>query len=196
MNTHLAHLAHLAEDHVRLLVATDAAALHVAAPHVRFVKSSFGPCYEALFNRIEIDRGTLALPEPLLRIVVAHEVGHATQRKTMLLDFAWTTLAMAALMSIPCIMFATLRGDELWRVSAPGLGFVLAYFACWKLRRTRAAKRSAALEIDADAKAASIYGAASALRALEAMSSRGHIDAARLDALRARLSSARNSCRD
>jgi Zn-dependent protease with chaperone function len=178
-----------AQDHVRSLIADDAAALHVAAPRVRFVATSGGPCYEALFNRIEIDRSTLALPEPLLRIVVAHEVGHATQRKAMLLDFARTALAMAALMSVPCVAFATLPDEELWRVSVPGFGFVLAFFACWRVLRARGLKRSATLELDADAKAASICGAALALQALEAMATRGYIDTARLDAMRARLPS-------
>jgi predicted metal-dependent hydrolase len=95
------------EQHILSLVAADAAALHVTPPHVRFVTECAGPCYEALFNRIEVDRATLALPEPLLRIVVAHEVGHATQRGTMLLDFAWTVLSVMALLSIPCVVLAT-----------------------------------------------------------------------------------------
>jgi hypothetical protein len=179
-----------AEDHVRSLIADDAAVLHVAPPRVRFVTTSGGPCYEALFNRIEIDPNTLALPEPLLRIVVAHEVGHATQRRTMLLDFARTAFVMAALLSIPCLLFANAPDEELWRVSVPGMGFVAAFFACGKIWRAYGAKRSAALELDADAKAASICGAAAALQALEAMASRGYIDAARLDAMRARLLSA------
>ncbi|WP_250515969.1 M48 family metalloprotease [Caballeronia sp. INDeC2] len=175
------------EEHIVALVAADAAALHVTPPHVRFVKRGAGPCYEALFNRIEVDRDTLALPEPSLEIVVAHEVGHATQRRTMLLDFAWTVLSVTALLSIPCIVFATLPDEEFWRVSVPGLGFVAAYFACGRLWRIRGAKRSDAFELDADAKAASLCGAASALAALEAMATRGHIDKARLDAMRARL---------
>ncbi|KXV06270.1 hypothetical protein CR51_12030 [Caballeronia megalochromosomata] len=177
------------EQHILSLVDADAAALHVTPPRVRFVTASTGPCYEALFNRIELDRATLALPEPLLRIVVAHEVGHATQRKTMLLDFAWTVLSVTALLSIPCIVFATSSDEELWRVSVPGLGFVVAFFACGKFWRARGAKRAAAFELDADAKAASLCGPASALAALEAMAARGHIDAARLDAMRARIAS-------
>ncbi|SAK53103.1 hypothetical protein AWB79_01978 [Caballeronia hypogeia] len=175
------------EDHVVSLVANYAAALHVGAPRVRFVTTPFGPCYEALFNRIEIDRGTLALPDALLRIVVAHEVGHATQRKSMLLDFAWTVLCVAALVSIPCMVFATSPDEDLWRVSVPGAGFALSLIACRKGWRAHGAKRSAAFELDADAKAASICGPASALAALEAMAERGHIDAARLHAMRARL---------
>ncbi|SAK75827.1 hypothetical protein [Caballeronia ptereochthonis] len=184
------------EDRIRSLVAADAAALRVAPPRVRFVKTSGGPCYEALSNCIEIDRSTLALPEPLLRIVIAHEVGHATQRKTMLLDFVRTALVVAALMSVPCVMFTTLPDEELWRVSVPGFGFVLAFFACWRMRRAHGAKRAAALELDADAKAASIYGATPVLQALEVMATRGHIDAARLDAMRARLpfGACRNCC--
>ncbi|SAK83488.1 hypothetical protein AWB80_05497 [Caballeronia pedi] len=173
------------ERHILSLVADDAAALHVAPPHVRFVATSAGACYEALFNRIEIDRATLALPEPLLCIVVAHEVGHATQRRTMLIDFAWTSLCVAMLFAIPCVFFASSFDEDLWRVSAPGLGFVLAYLACWKIWRAHGASRSAALELDADAKAASICGAASALAALEAMATRGHIDTARIEAMRA-----------
>lgn len=175
------------ERHVLALVADDAAALHVAPPRVRFVTSSCGPCYETLLNRIEIDRDTLALPEPLLRIVVAHEVGHATQRRSMLLDFARTLASTMTLLAIPCITFATFPGEDLWRVSVPGLAFVLAFIACLKIWRARGEKRSAAFELDADAKAASIYGPASALAALEAMATRGHISAARLDAMRARL---------
>ncbi|SPB13561.1 Protease HtpX [Caballeronia novacaledonica] len=175
------------EAHILSLVAADAAALHVAPPHVRFVTRSSGPCYEALFNRIELDRATLALPEPLLRIVVAHEVGHATQRGTMLLDFAWTVLSVTMLLSIPCIVFALSPDQELWRVSVPGFAFVVAFFVCGKIWRTRSVERSDAFELDADAKAASLCGAASALAALEAMSTRGHIDTARLDAMRARL---------
>jgi len=173
------------ERHVLSLVADDAAALHLAPPRVRFVAASAGPCYEALFNRIEIDRATLALPEPLLCIVVAHEVGHATQRRAMLIDFAWTSLCVAMLFAIPCVFFASSSDEDLWRVSVPGLGFVLAYIACWKIRRAHGASRSAALELDADAKAASICGPASALAALEAMAARGHIDAARIEAMRA-----------
>ncbi len=178
------------EQHILSLVAADAAALHVTPPHVRFVTGCAGPCYEALFNCIEVDRATLALPEPLLRIVVAHEVGHATQRRTMLLDFAWTALSVMALLSIPCIVFATSSDEDFWRVSVPGFGFVMAFFACGKIWRARSAKRSAAFELDADAKAASLCGAASALAALEVMAARGHIDAARLDAMRARLEAA------
>ncbi|SAK48669.1 hypothetical protein AWB76_01233 [Caballeronia temeraria] len=175
------------EQRILSLVADDAAQLHVAPPRVRFVTTSSGPCYEALFNCIELDRATLALPEPLLQIVVAHEVGHATQRKRMLLDFAWTMLSVMALLSLPCIVFATSSDEDVWRVSVPGFGFVLAFFACARLRRARDAKRAAAFELDADAKAALLCGPASALAALEAMATRGHIDAARLDAMRARL---------
>lgn len=51
----------------------------------------------------------------------------------------------------------------------------------------RAAKRAAAFELDADAKAAQLCGAASTLQALEAMSRCVHIEPARLDAMRARL---------
>ncbi|SAK64362.1 hypothetical protein AWB82_03417 [Caballeronia glebae] len=177
------------EQHILSLVADDAALLHVATPRVRFVTTSSGPCYEALFNRIELDRATLALPEPLLRIVVAHEVGHATQRNSMLLDFAWTVLAAMALLSIPCIIFAISPDDDLWRTGVPGLGFVLAFFACAKIWRMRAVKRAATFELDADAKAASLCGAASALAALETMAARGCIDEARVDAMRARLMS-------
>jgi Zn-dependent protease with chaperone function len=180
----------LAQARVRALIATDAAALHVAPPYVRFVTTSGGACYEALFNRIEIDPGTLALPEPLLSVVIAHEVGHATQRRTMLVEFAWSALIMTALISIPCFLFATSSDEEFWRVSTPGMGFVLAFFAFRKIWRVRAVKRAAAFELDADAKAASIHGPDSALQALEAMAARGHIDDSRLEAMRARLAAA------
>ncbi|MCI1043379.1 M48 family metalloprotease [Caballeronia zhejiangensis] len=175
------------EQRILSLVADDAALLHVATPRVRFVNTSNGPCYEALFNRIELDRATLALPEPLLRIVVAHEVGHATQRKTMLLDFAWTVLSVMMLLSVPCIVFAISSEDDLWRITFPGIGFAFTLFVCLKIWSVRAAKRAAAFELDADAKAAALCGPESALAALEAMAARGHVDAARLDAMRARL---------
>lgn len=180
---------HEARAHVRALIAADAAVLHVAPPRVRFVTRGGGPCYEALFNRIEIDAATLALPEPLLNVVIAHEVGHATQRRTMLFDLARAMLLMAALMSVPCVLFAASPEEELWRVSAPGIGVVLALFASRRIWRTHAARRCTALELDADAKAASIHGASLALQALEVMATRGRIDTARLDAMRARLRS-------
>jgi Zn-dependent protease with chaperone function len=168
------------EEHVRGVVQRFAATLHVRAPRVRFVRASAGPCYEALSNRIEIDEQTLSLPEPLLRIVLAHEVGHATQRRKMLLDFAWTGVGLSALIAVPCIVYAGSLEREIWRVSAPGLAFVLAFIAY----RTRARRRTAALELDADAKAAQLCGAAPTLEALEAMALRVHIEAARLDAMR------------
>ena len=104
-----------------------------------------------------------------------------------MLDFAWTVLSVTALLSIPCIVFAISSDEDVWRVSLPRLAFVAAFFACAKIWRARGAKRSAAFELDADAKAASLCGTASVLAALEAMATRGHIDAARLDAMRARL---------
>lgn len=92
------------EQHVYGLVAHYAHALHVKAPRVRFVRTSSGPCYEALFNRIEIDAYTLALPEPVLTLIVAHEVAHATQRGHMLLDLAWMSLGTAVLFFVPCYL--------------------------------------------------------------------------------------------
>lgn len=100
------------EQRARRLVAGFADTLRVWRPRVRFVKASAGPCYEALFNRIETDTRTLMLPDSMLDIVLAHEVAHATQRRSMLLDLAWTGLASAALLSIPCIVFATSTDDD------------------------------------------------------------------------------------
>jgi Zn-dependent protease with chaperone function len=178
------------EQRARLMVQRFSAALHVRTPDVLVVKAAAGPCYEALFNRIKIDERTLALPESLLSMVLAHEVGHATQRARMLLDFFWTGLGTAALLSVPCIVFATSSGDDIWRVSAPAIGFALALLVCRNALRPRVRKRITALEIDADAKAAQLCGAASALQALEAMSQRVYIEPARLDAMRARLARA------
>lgn len=57
------------------------------------------------------------------------------------------------------------------------------------LLRSRAKKRAAAFELDADAKAAQLCGASRALQALEIMALRVHIEPARLDAaMRARFS--------
>jgi hypothetical protein len=175
------------EQRARSLIAGFAQALNVKAPQVRFVAASAGPCYEALFNRIEVDARTLALPDALLCIVLAHEVAHATQRRSMLFDFAWTGLGTMALLSVPCVMFATSTDDDIWRVSIPGLGFALAWIASWKTWRPHAAKRATAFELDADAKAAQLCGVASTLNALEAMSRRVHIEPVRLAAMRARL---------
>ncbi len=183
----IAMLTNAAEQHARDLVARFAMGLRVKTPRVRFVKTSSGPCYEALFNCIEIDEQTLALPESLLCLVIAHEVGHATQRGTMLLDFVWTGLGAALLLSVPCYMFATSSEGDVWRISAPGLGFALAWFGAWKALRLRATKRAAALELDADAKAAQLCGVACAMNALEVMAQRVHIEPARFDAMRARV---------
>jgi Zn-dependent protease with chaperone function len=174
------------EAHVSSLVTFYAHALHVKAPRVRFVRTSPGPCYEALFNRIEIDERTLALPDAVLALIVAHEVAHATQRRSMLLDLAWTGIGTACLLSIPCYVFAISSDDDIWRVTAPGACFVLIWMACVKLLRARARKRAAAFELDADAKAAQLCGTAHALQALESMALRVRIEPMRLDAMRAR----------
>jgi hypothetical protein len=174
------------EQHVCRLVAHYAHALHVSAPRVRFVRTSTGPCYEALFNRIEIDERTLALPEAVLSLIVAHEVAHATQRLSMLLELLWTGIGTAGLIFVPCYLFAVSSHDDIWRVTAPGVCFVLSWMACLKLARARARKRAAAFELDADAKAAQLCGTASALQALELMALRVHIEPVRLDAMRAR----------
>jgi Zn-dependent protease with chaperone function len=177
------------EQRARALVERFSAALKVRTPDVHVVGRSGGPCYEALFNRIELDERTLALPDALLCIVLAHEVGHATQRASMLLDFVWTGVGTALLLSIPCIVFATSSASDVWRVGVPALGFALALFICRNTLLPRIRKRSAALELDADAKAAQLCGAATALQALEAMSRNVYIEPARLDAMRARLAS-------
>jgi len=180
------------EQHASQLVSGYAAALGIAAPDVRVVEGNVAPCYQALFNRIEIDRRTLALPEPLLCLVVAHEVGHATQRAALLTDFAWTLFGVAALLAAPCIMFAALPADDLWRVSIPGACFVLVLASSYKAWRAHTARRAMALELDADAKAAQLCGALPALHALEAMATRGPVHAARLEALRDRLRASDN----
>jgi hypothetical protein len=178
---------HTPEQHVRDLTARFADALHVKAPRVRVVKTSSGACYEALFNRIEIDERTLALPEPLLSMIVAHEVAHATQRAQMLRDFAWTGIGTVGLFFVPCYVFATSADDDFSRISVPALSFALAAMIGVKIMHPRAMKRAAALELDADAKAAQLCGVRCALQALEAMALRVHIEPARIDAMRARL---------
>jgi Zn-dependent protease with chaperone function len=168
------------EEHIRSVVRRFADTLHVRTPELQFVKSVSGPCYEALSNRIDIDERTLNLPEPLLCIVLAHEVGHATQRRKMLLDFVLTVIAVTAWIVVPCVMLAASAEREIWRISAPGLVFVLAYIAY----RRRVSYRTMKLELDADAKAAQLCGASHALQALEAMAQRMYIEPARLDAMR------------
>jgi hypothetical protein len=185
-----------ASAHARDLVARYATLLDVTPPGVRIVNASAaGPCYEALFNRIEIDTRTLALPELLLCPVLAHEVGHATQRGRMLVDFALTVLGTAALLAVPCYLFASSSEADSWRACAPGLGFTLAWLTLRRALRPRARRRAAAFELDADAKAAQLCGAARTLDALEAMAQRMDIDPARLDAMRARLASNTASAR-
>ncbi|WP_244285615.1 hypothetical protein [Caballeronia concitans] len=181
-----ASIMETAEQHVSRLVANDAAALGIAPPVVRFVATNSGPCYEALFDRIEVDARTLLLPEPLLRLVIAHEVAHATQRRALLLDFAWTVLGVAALIAGPCVMFAAWPDEDLWRVSVPGAVFAFVVAMFFKAWRAHGARRAIALELDADAKAALICGARPALQALEEMTKRGIVDEIRLQAMRER----------
>ncbi|MDR5740435.1 MULTISPECIES: M48 family metalloprotease [unclassified Caballeronia] len=188
----------LAEQRVSRLVARYAAMLGIEPPAVRFVASGSGPCYEALFHRIELDRRTLALPEPQLCFVVAHEVGHATQRPALLLDFARTVLVVTALVAVPCIMFAAWSQADLWRISIPGALCALAVALMRPIWHARTLSRAIALELDADAKAARVCGARSALQALEAMARSGHIDALRLRAMHehcAQIKEAESPCR-
>lgn len=168
------------EEHVSNVVRRFADTLHVRMPGLRFVKSASGPCYEALSNRIDIDERTLNLPEPLLCIVLAHEVAHVTQRTKMLFDFALTGIGVTALIAVPCAVFAASAEREIWRISVPGLVFVLAYIAY----RRHSSQRTMKLELDADAKAAQLCGASDALQAMEAMAQRGYIEPVRLDAMR------------
>ncbi|VXB06116.1 conserved hypothetical protein [Burkholderia sp. 8Y] len=175
------------EAHASRLVADYAAALGIAPPDVRFVQTSPGPCYEALFNRIEIDSRTLGLPEPALRLVLAHEVAHATQRAALLADFLWIVLRVTVMFSVPCILFAALPDRELWRVSIPGACFALIWVASWWAWRIRASKRAVTLELDADAKATQLCGSQATLSALEVMLMRGYIDADRFHAMQDRL---------
>ncbi|WP_244817332.1 M48 family metallopeptidase [Caballeronia sp. Lep1P3] len=173
--------------HASHLVARHAAALGIAPPAVRLVTASRSPCYEALFNRIELNERTLALPEPLLSLVLAHEVGHATQRLALLADLVLTMLAVALLIAVPCVAFVFLPDDDLWRVSIPGAGFAMLAAVSWTAWRPHAAKRAIAMEIDADAKAAQVCGAQPALLALEALAMQGIVDAVRLEAMRGRV---------
>jgi Zn-dependent protease with chaperone function len=169
------------------LVAQYAQALGIATPGVRFVETSCGPCYDALFNRIEIDSRTLGLPEPALRLVLAHEVAHATQRAALLADFVATLFGVSLMFAVPCVLFAALPDGELWRVSVPGAGFALIALASRKARRMRADARAARLERDADAKATRLCGSQATLDALNVMLTRGYIDATRLHALQHQL---------
>lgn len=177
------------EQHVRILVANFAATLRIAPPRVRFVKSSCGSCYEALFNCVEIDSDTLGLPEAPLRLVVAHEVAHATQRRALLQDFSVTSLVLALLIAVPCMMFVALPDEEFSRVTLPGLGFIFALILLAKACRPVMAKRAAELDLDADAKAAELCGTALACQAMQALAQSSRIDPARLAAMRQRSAS-------
>jgi Zn-dependent protease with chaperone function len=176
-----------AEARARALVAHYAASVHIRPPSVLFTGNCGGPCYEALPHRIDIDEGTLALPDALMRAVIAHEVGHATQRKALLLDLGLTALALGVLIAIAiaCLLFAAPGSDELWRVSVPGAGLLLTLAALMRAARPRVTRRILELELDADAKAARLCGAASTIRALEQRSNHTRFDTARLEALRA-----------
>ena len=174
-----------AEERARRLVASYAATVHIRSPSVLITHSWDGPCYEALPHRIEIDEGTLALPDAPMCAVIAHEVGHATQRRALLLDLALTGLGLAALIAMPCLIFAMSGGDDLWRVSVPGMALLLTLVAFMRATRPRVAQRILALELDADAKAARLCGAASTICALELRSNGQCLDATRLEALRA-----------
>ncbi|WP_244850873.1 M48 family metalloprotease [Caballeronia sp. SL2Y3] len=169
------------------LVAHYAQALSIATPGVRFVETSCGPCYDALFNRIEIDSRTLALPEPALRLVLAHEVAHATQRPALLADFVLTLLGVSLIFAVPCALFASLPDAELWRVSVPGACFALVLFASRRAWRTHADARAARFELDADAKAMRLCGSQTTLDALDSMVAHGYLDATRHRALKHQL---------
>ncbi|WP_175946066.1 M48 family metalloprotease [Caballeronia sp. BCC1704] len=170
------------------LVAHYAQALGIATPGVRFVETSCGPCYDALFNRIEIDTRTLDLPERALRLVLAHEVAHATQRAALLADFAAIVLFVSLLFAVSCALFASLPEAELWQVSIPGACLALTVIASRKAWRARADARLARLELDADAKAALLCGPQATRDALKLMVARGYVDAARLHGMRCHLS--------
>jgi hypothetical protein len=181
------------QQHVMHLVARYAAILGIAPPIVRLAASYSGPCYDPLFNRIEVDAPTLALPEPLLCLVLAHEVGHATQRTALLFDLTKTVFGVTALIAGPCIMFAAWPGEDLWRISIPGALFAILMALLFPTWRARTVQRAKALELDADAKAATLCGARIALEAMEIMAKRGRVDATRLNVMRERCAHAEDA---
>ncbi|MFM0049458.1 hypothetical protein [Caballeronia grimmiae] len=181
------------QQHVMHLVARYAAILGIAPPIVRLAASHSGPCYDPLFNRIEVDAPTLALPEPLLCLVLAHEVGHATQRTALLFDLTKTVFGVTALIAGPCIMFAAWPGEDLWRISIPGALFAILMALLFPTWRARTVQRAKALELDADAKAATLCGARIALEAMEIMAKRGRVDAIRLNVMRERCAHAEDA---
>jgi Zn-dependent protease with chaperone function len=133
------------------------------------------------------------LPEPLLCLVLAHEVGHATQRTALLFDLTKTVFGVTALIAGPCIMFAAWPGEDLWRISIPGALFAILMALLFPTWRARTVQRAKALELDADAKAATLCGARIALEAMEIMAKRGRVDATRLNVMRERCAHAEDA---
>ncbi|MFM0136300.1 hypothetical protein [Caballeronia grimmiae] len=181
------------EEYVRALTRNFAAALHIREPSVRFVKISASPNYDPLRNRIELGYAILTLPSLIVRVTIAHEVGHATQRKALLLDLAADGLCKMLIIAVPWIVYGWTARDKPWDIVISATAFVLAYGTYICTARAARTKQAIALEVKADEIAAILCGSHSTLRALETLSTFSLIRPERLEAFRARLAQERST---
>jgi Zn-dependent protease with chaperone function len=175
----------LDEEEVRTLVSKFAAALRIPTPNTRLSKITKAPCYDPVFNRIELSEEFLELPDQIVMVILAHEVGHAAQRRTLLLDLLKTGLSTASLIAVTWIFLASLPPDAPWRLIVGLAVFPPTYAAYLKFASLRQTKHNLALELDADRKAAMLCGPEATLAALDCLSNYALIREDRLAALRA-----------
>ncbi|KAK45672.1 hypothetical protein BG58_16925 [Caballeronia jiangsuensis] len=175
------------EAYIRAMTGEFAAQLHVRMPEVRFVNSS-APCgYDPLFNRIELGHAILGLPSSIVRVIVAHEVGHAMQRKALLREMVTHGLGKGLIVAVPWLLYAWMPHQKAWDIVIPVAAFVVAYGLYVSSAPARESNHGVALQVEADRSAALLCGSEPTLRALETLSTCTRIRPERLEALRARV---------
>lgn len=175
------------EAYIRAMTSEFAAQLHVRMPEVRFVNSSAPAGYDPLFNRIELGHAIFGLPSSILGVIVAHELGHATQRNALLLEMLTHTLGKGLVFAVPSLLYAWMPHQKAWDIVIPVAVFVVAYGVYVWSAHTHESKHGVALQVEADRSAAILCGSEPTLRALETLSTCTRIRPERLEALRARL---------
>lgn len=151
------------------LVSRYAVALNIKAPQIRINNDPNGPCYQPIQHRLNMDRETLKRSDGAVAAIVAHEMGHARQRSSLLKEFALTlSTLLLAVVVLPGLV-AVLGCSGYWRPPAFLVSMLAGralYMRFWSDRIDYFAFER---EIEADEVSARFCGAAATLAALDAI---------------------------
>jgi Zn-dependent protease with chaperone function len=141
--------------------------LGIRTPRVKIVDASLGASYRLLSHTLQIDEQSLALSKEATSVIVAHELGHARQRRAAFRQLAISLVGLAGVVLLPLFLATLLPLGSIAR-AAIGLAGLLVlrrvFLAVWG---PRVSQEELAFELDADSVAASLCGARATLITLE-----------------------------